>query len=254
MPVVYLGGHSVGGAIPGAASVLASVGGALEGLRSTVQAQLGAVQSAASSLSAQIDALTAAKAAIRIPAVTDFELQLGAALDLIDGFQVQVGDPITYINGLLSGLAQVSANLSALVPPDLAIVGQLAATQALAAQIELKIEAVDVQLAVLDGIVGVMSAIVSAVAGVQAALSAAAASVAGALSSYVALSAKIEGTAGAHCFLYTGNLGDLGTAVDAIASGSTGIAVDVPVRVPIVVVRADDVATNEGIDAIFRVS
>jgi len=26
------------------------------------------------------------------------------------------------------------------------------------------------------------------------------------------------------------------------------------VRVPIVVVRADDVATNEGIDAIFRVS
>lgn len=254
MPATYLGGFSVGGSIPGASSVLVSAGDALGDLRATVQTQLGQIQSIATGLQAQIDAVGAAKAAIRIPAVADFELQLGAALDLIAGFQLQIGDPVTYISGLLSGLAQVSANLSALIPPDLAIVGQLAATEALAVQIGLKIEAVDVQLALLDNVSAALSGVVSVALNVQAALSVALSAVAGALSAYLSLAAKLEGTAGAHCFMFEGDLGDLGAAFDALASGSTGIATDVPVRVPIVVVRADDVATNEGLDAVFRVS
>jgi hypothetical protein len=249
----YLGSFTIGGSIPGAAAVLEQVGNALDGLRIAVQDQIAPLSNVASGLGAQVDAIGAAKAAIRIPAVADLQIQLDAALDLAVGFEVQLTDPITYINGLLSGLAQVSANLAALVPPDLAISGQLAATAAIAAQMGLKIEAIDVQLAALDSIVAAVNGFLSIVAAVQAALNAAIAGVAAALAAFLDLAAKLDGAAGAHCFVFDGDLGDLGAAIDAV-SGDAGIGAAVPVRVPFVVVRADDASTVEGLEAVYRLS
>lgn len=253
MTATYLGGFSVGESVSGAAQVLEQVGGALEGLRIAVQAELGRLGNIASGLQAQIDALFSAKAAIRIPAVADLEVQMQAAADMVAGFKIQLLDPLAYINGLVTGIAQVAANIQALIPPDKAITGQLAAAAALEVEFGLKIEAIDVKLALLDAIRAALSGVVTVALNVQAALTAAVAGVASALTAYLTLAAKLDGAAGAHCLAFTGQLGDLSTDLDAELP-STGIASGTSVRAFAVVVEASDASTIEGFEAVFRLS
>jgi hypothetical protein len=252
LAAVYFGSFTVGGAIPGASVVLDEVGLALDALRLVVEAQSGPLLTAVASINAQADACLDAKAAIRIPACVDFEAQLNAALDLNASFQLQLTDPVLYLNGLIAGCVQVQANLSALVPPSIAITGQINATAALAVSLEAKIAAIDLQLSALLAISAGLAVIAEAILAIHAALAAAVAACLSALGNYLTLAGHLL-AAGAHCFLYDGPLDGLGVAIDSVTPGA-GIGGSVPVRVPIVLVRQDDTAAYDAVNATYRVA
>jgi hypothetical protein len=294
--MAYLGSFTVAGSIPGASAVLDEVGGALAALNAdapaiaaaldavgtalanlhaTVAAQLSIIGNAAASIQAEIDALAAAKIAIRIPAIADFQAQLNAALDISASFSAQLSDPAAYVSGLLTGLAEVQANLGVLLP-QFALETQIASSAVIAAGFAAKIGAVDLQLEALVTIGAALQVVVDGLLAVQAALSAAISAASAALSIYVGIAAQLASfqaaisaalpaldayatltglmaAAGVHVFMFEELAGDLAAAVDAELP-SAGIGAGVAIRVPVIVIEASNTAASNGIDATFRVS
>ncbi len=255
MSATYLGSFTVGGALVGLETAFNEVGSALQSLKATVDTELGNIANAQTAIDAQVDAIGTAKAAIRVPAVADFQAQLDAAVALGASFDLQLSDPAAYLSGLLDGIAQLQTNIGQL-QPQLAIQGQIDATASTELTMTAKIEAVDAQLEALATISTAIATQLTAIGNIRAALSAAVSAVLGALSAYASMLAEL-GTAGAHVFLFEGNLGDIGTDLDAAIAGlgaGVGIDASTPVKVPIVAVDSGDSAKVQAVDAVFRVS
>lgn len=275
----YLGAATIGGSVVGLNVAFTEVGDALSDLSTTVGVQLDRIGTASASINAAlgqltgiagalgivVDATLVAKAAIRIPATADFEAQLSAAVDIGAQLTADLTDPATYLTQLLAGLANVNASLSASLP-TVQLTGQITASAAIAAQLSLKIEAVDIQLVALDSVaasIGAQASLidqvraavqaqVSAILLIQVAIAAALSAVTGALAAYAAMAPQLA-TAGAYVFLYTGALSGLGAALDAVtpASGLSGATV---VRASLVLVQTSDTAAVTALNAVFKVS
>lgn len=237
MPATYLGSYTVGGAVVGLSTAFSALGAALANLRAVVDAQLSIIED-------QAAAVLVAKAAIRIPATADFEAQLNASLAISLQIEGYLTDPTAYLDTLISGLAQVSLDVGALVP-TVALDAQLDANVGIQAALTAKIAAVDAQLDALIVISAALDAIVIALGEASAAASAA-------LTAAATMSAKL-GTAGAYVFLYDGPLGGLGAAIDAVTP-SSGVTAGVNVRVPLVFVKTSDGPALSAVNAVYRVS
>lgn len=279
MAATYFGSFTAGGSVPGLSAIFATVGSALDTFSTEVEVQLDrlaaatvAVDGALSGLAGisgvlklVADAVLAAKLAIRVPAVVDFQAQLDASLAIGLQLTADLTDPAAYLAALLAGLAQVAASL-AIALPTVQLEGQISANLAIAAQLELKILAIDVQLEALVGIAAsikaqadliasvllALKAQLSALLAIQVALSVALAAISGALAAYAAMAATLT-TAGVYCFLYDGPLSGLGSAIDAV-SPSTGLSGATSVRAPLVLVRTSDAPALTAINAVFKVS
>lgn len=211
MTAYYLGGFTFAQAVP----AFAQVATALASLRSAV--------------STQLSALATAKAAIRIPAVADFEAELEAALNVQASFSAQLGDPAAYLSGLLAGMAQVQLNLSAL-SPVIALNAQISASAAVAASLDVKIEAVDLQLNALVTIQAALTAAINAVVDALAFLN----------------------TGGARTFYYEGLLSQIGTELDGVTA-LTGLAPSASVRAVMILVDQADANANIALSGVMRV-
>jgi hypothetical protein len=220
--VVYLGARSVGGSVPGLKAALDALGVALGNLETTI--------------TAQVEALLTAKAAIRIPAIADFQAQLDASLSLTAGFTAQLTDPALYVSGLLAGVAQVQANLGALVPV-VALDTQIAAGLGIQAALGAKIAAVDVQLAALVSIQLALSGVVSAaglVLGIYAEMS----------------GAMAHG--GVFMLAADGQASSLGAELDATIA-AMGFGPTEQLVGPIVLVQQANSGARAGISAVFEI-
>lgn len=187
MATTFCGSVALSAAFPGFVAVLSPLRGALASLRAAVQAALIAVASARADVEAalalavqleadlggalgvHLDALASFRASIRLAALVDLEVQLQAALALEASLGVSISDPAAYISGLISAVASVQVDLSALVP-QVAVSAQLSAALALRLDVEAKIAAFDLVLDLLVGISASLTLAVNAVLAVSAEL------------------------------------------------------------------------------------
>src|SRR5690606_7674490 len=131
-------------------------------------------------LTAQFSAAADVRAAVRLAALADLQAQLDAAIQIGASLQTNISDPAEYLQTLISGVAQVSANINALVP-DLAISGQISANAAIQADLTAKIAAFDrtlegfvtVELAMREAVNVALSASAAVSAALMAAVQAA---------------------------------------------------------------------------------
>lgn len=251
MAASYLGGVTVGGAGPGFTATIEVLGDALTSVEATISTNGALIASAVADIRAVIAAVAAARVAIRIPAVVDFEANLDAALSTQAAFTAQISDPTVYVNALLSGVAEATANLGALVP-SVAIDGQLAAIGGLIADLTAKIGAVDLELDALVNVELLLGVVADALVAIEVALNGAIAIAGPALAALAAIDVHL-GHAGAHAFVYTGTLGGLGAAVDLVTP-STGLGAGVSVKAVSVLVETSDATAVAALDATFKVS
>lgn len=249
MTVSFRGNLTVAASVSAIAASFGTVSSALTALKSTVDTQLTRLAGIVAALNAQIGALGTAKIAIRLPAIADFQAQLDGAVAANLALTADISDPAVYINGLLSGLAELQLIIPSLVP-SVALTAQLGATVAVEASMGAKIAAVDLQLAALDVISVALSAAAQIVVAIQAAFNAAIAAILGALALTVSLPALLA-AGGIGSFLYTGPLSGLGAAIDAVAPADTGISGGTNVRVPVLIYDAGNTGGVSGMQAVF---
>lgn len=237
MPASFIGQTTLGGTVEGLNDAFVDVGEALVALRDELLVHLPCLAEA-------VDLLAQAKAAIRIPAVADFEAQLTGAVAM--GLQLQgyLLDPIGYVQGLLSGVANLNVSIPAMLP-QVALTTQIAANAAVAASLTAKIAAVDTQLAALLSISALLAAC-------SVALAAVAAAAMSAVTTYQRFKAYLE-TAGAYAFVYTGAFSDTWSALSTVAA-SSGISSSDSVQVTVQVVRSASAAAAAAHTAIFTTS
>lgn len=237
MPAAFLRQTTLGGTVEGLDDAFTEVGEAFVTLRDELLLHLPCLAEA-------IDLLAQAKAAIRIPAVADFQAQLTGAVAM--GLQLQgyLLDPIGYVQGLLSGVANLNVSIPAMLP-QVALTAQVAANAAVSLALAAKIAAVDLQLAALLSISALLLAC-------SVALAAVAAAALGAANTYAEFRAYLD-TPGAYALTYTGPLGGLGAAVDAVTP-STGLAAGESVVVTIQIVRTASAAAVTARNALFTTS
>jgi hypothetical protein len=247
MTVSFRGNLTVANSVPAINVSFTAVSGALLTLKATVDAQLVQLTALITTINAQISALGSAKIAIRVPAVTDFQAQLDAAISV--GVSLGLETPAQYVAGLTAGLAQLTIVIPSLVP-TVALNAQLGANVAIQAGLTAKIAAVDLQLIALDTISAALTAAANAVAAIQAAFNAAISSILSALALTVSVPGLLA-AGGIGCFLYTGPLSGLGVAIDAVAPGDTGIGGGTNVRVPVLICDAGNAPGVSGMQAVF---
>lgn len=252
MSVVYLGQFTVAASVPGIDAEIIALKVATDKLAATVNTELASIAQAANDINVQLGALGAAKIAIRIPATADFQAQLDAATSISAGLSAQVSNPAGYISELLLGVAEVQANVNALVP-SVALSAQISAAVGTESVMSGKILAVDLQLAALDTIGNALGVVVAAVLAIQQALASAVSAANNVLVAIASYLSGLDGATGAHCLLYDGALSGLGAAID-LATPSTGIGGATSVHVPLVLTPSSNVATVSAMDQVFRVS
>lgn len=235
MPGSYLGAVTIGGSVDGLDEALDEVGAALVALEAGVAAHMPCFDEA-------IAALATAHASIRPPAIAAPDANLTASASI--AAQLPTFDPLAYLQNLIAGLQALLAQLAALDPTAL-LDAQISANAALGVQFTADIGSIDIQLSALLDISALLTACSVAIA---AALAAAAAGIA----SYTSMSATLN-TAGAHAFLYTGQLSGLGSGLDAVTP-SSGIAASDSVQVTVQVVRQASTAAIAAQNAVFKTS
>lgn len=258
MAAVYRGSMTIGESIGGMSVSLKALGDALSNLRLVAETQASLVADALATLdtalSAQMAASASVRASVRLKALADLEAQLEAATQIGAALQTNLTNPATYLQTLIAGVGQVSANISALIP-DIAISGQITANAAIQADLTMKIAAMDAELAGFVAVEGAMQSAInvalSASASVSAALSLAANAVVGALTAYLNISAKISAP-GAHVIVYDGPLASVGASLGAVLP-STGIAGSANVKLVSVIVEASNLSALIGLEAAFGV-
>lgn len=247
----YLGSFTVGGAIPGVTATLDQVGTALQNLTTVANAQLALLNDVKSAIQAQASATAAARIAIRAVALADIEIQIVAAANLEANFTAQLSNPAGYLTGLLNAALAVKNNLDVALPtPQLN--AQVGAATANKLAFTAARDAIDAEIDALVAIGDALTVAAGIVDQVRGALAAAIAAVNAAISAYIAIGEYLA-VAGAHCLIVESNLEDVGAEV-AILTPSLGLAGTVPVKVPIVIVNANDGGAVDAIDAVFRTS
>jgi hypothetical protein len=211
VPITYAGNLTVAATLPG----LASLSAALDSLKKVVDLQS--------------TTLATAHASIKLVALADISAQLDASLQVSASLQANIQDPASYLAALVSGIAQLTVNINALVPA-LALAGQLSANLSVTAELSAKKAAI--------------TAAIDALLAIQAALNVA-------LNAAVNISVGFLDSAGVHVFLFTGPLANLGTEVDAFVSVNSGISGSTAVRVPVLVVETSNGGTVAALQAIL---
>ena len=215
MTTVFVGQLSLADCLPGVAKVITYLNAAIASLQAAVNVQ--------------VDILGGAKAAIRIAAIADLQAQLDATLAVQASLGISVTNPAVYIAGLVEGIVQVQANISALVPA-LAVNAQLSASLAISAQLTAKIAAFDLVLSALGSIGLALSAAVA-----------------------IALP-TLNLAASVGLYVYSGPLAGLGADVQAAVNASGALAGSATVLTPVLVVDASDTASTASLSACFRLA
>jgi hypothetical protein len=207
-----------------------SVGGAVSGIVEVLDPLQAALGNAKLVIGAQVTALASFKATIRALALVDLEAQLNATLQAVASLQLSVSDPSVYLSGLVSGIIQVQANISALVPA-IALSGQLSASLALQADLEAKIAAFDLALNALVAISAALSAVL------QVALPA--------LDAYAAFAANLS-AGSVDLYVYDGTLSGFASAAAALSGSAT-------VRAVMVIADTANASATAGVNAVFGI-
>lgn len=247
MTVTYLGGITLGDAIPGLKDSLDIVGGALQTLRAAINANSALLQSGIDAVTGAMSDLEAAKDSFvggpiglanskidaaqglldEISSITDASAYLAAALAGIDAGRALIAgiaaptylsDQITAVNAGVDGL-QGEANALVATADDMTDVTQLTAEQMAAVQ-NVK-NAID--QAAQDALVGVVA--------------------------YVEQISQLAAS-GIHALWYQGQLSSLGSEVDA-ALPETGLSGSTVVAGPLLVVDTANTAGLAALEAVF---
>ncbi len=224
MTVAYCGGTTLGGEVPLLSNTYTSL----------LQAVTEAVAICTQLSADLISALQAIRAVTTVP----LGVQLQANLDIQVALNLNLSDPTAYFADLYASLLALQSQIASIPPtefaPDLEL--QIGAAVDIAAQLTSQIEAIDAALELLNVIVGKLNTLAAF------------------LNSYIAQNLiSYLTTAGAHAFIYQGNLNAFGGEANAITplSGFPGTA---PVRMVFFFVSANDVAAVNAMNALYKVT
>lgn len=230
MPATYNGAVTIGGCVPGLADAFNDVGAALERLRDEVVLHLPCFLEA-----------IAAMADVRIAAVSDFQAQLNAAIGIQVQLTAQLANPADYLAQLLAALNNLLASLPFQLPA-VALGTQISAAAAVEAVFAAKIANVDAKIEIVVDLLNACYAALLAVS--TAAFSA--------IEKFHTFRDYLA-TTGAFALSYTGTLGGLGAALDAVTP-SSGMAAGTQVVATVQFVRASDSAAVGAQSHVFLVA
>jgi hypothetical protein len=228
MTVTPLGTVGFSAAFPGIAASLETLSLALGNLASVIRAQA--------------NVLVDVHGKIKIAALAGLQASLDATVALGANLSLSLSDPALAISGLLTGIAQVTANIQLLVP-SLAVAGQVSANLTVAAELQAKVSALT---AVLDALLDVSGALVAAL---DAALRIPGLRADGTLDFDLT-------TPSFSLFVYDGPRSAFGAEMQAAldTDPSLGVSTNPRVRAPVLVVRADDVGASARLSAAMRLA
>lgn len=252
MTTTYLGSMTLGAALPLPASLSARLAAELDKLYQAIQGGIVAVDGLKSQLDYQASAVLDAKVSIRVPAVSDFEISLGAINAQIGALSVQVTDPSLYLSTLTAGIAQCAANIAAISPPSVAISGQLGALTVALGNVSAKISAVDLQLELLDIVASALLSLSGICVTLSSHCAAVIATVASLLAEYLTLE-NYFGASGVHLFTSTATVGTLGGELAAALPG-TGLGAGTAIHGPVLIVETSNGSGMTAVDAVFKTS
>ena len=216
MPAVYNGAVTIGGCVPGLQDAFNEVGEALETLRDEVVLHLPCFLEA-----------IAAMADVRIAAVSDFQVQLNAAVAIQAQLNAQLANPAAYLAQLIAALNSLAASIPHQLPAA-ALSTQISAAAAVQAVFATKIANVDAKIAI---VVNLLNACYAALLAVSSA-------------AFTAIEKfhtfrDLLATSGAYAFSYTGSLSSLGSALDLVTP-SSGIGTATSIVATLQIVKASD--------------
>lgn len=247
MSVTYLGGGTLGDAIPGLGAALDKVGQALNALKAAVAANSAALQSGIDAVSGALSDLESAKDALTSGPIAAVNDKIDAAQDLLSNL-AGIGDASAFLNQALAAIDAARDLIAGLIPANY-LADQIAALNAGVDGLQNEANALIARADDMTDVTQLTAAQMAAVQNIKNALDNA---VNDALAGAVAFAEQLSQLAasGVHTFWVNAEpLGDLAASLDAHL-GDTGFGASTQVTGPLVIV---DVANTEGLAAIGQV-
>jgi hypothetical protein len=224
MTAAYLGGTTLGGQVPVLSNAYITL--------------LQAVTQAVATCTSLASDLATALQAIRAVAVVPLEVQYDANIDVQADLNLNLTDPVAYFSDLVAAVQAVEAALLNIPPTDFApdLQFQLDAAIDIGLQLSTQIELIDEALAALTVIINALNALAAF------------------LNSFLAQNLiSYLTTAGAHSFIFQGNLNTFGSEANVVTplSGFPGTS---PVRMVFFFVSANDAAAVTAMNALYKVT
>lgn len=251
MPASFLGQITVGGEIPGVTVLFQEIEVVMGAIRDTISDALTGIATVEDALRAMVGTLEAFFRAIRALAVGDLEAALSSARDALLGLLTSLTDPQQYVDRLLAGIAQVQADVVALVPV-VDLTAAISALQQIIADLLARIGLFDTQLAVVEEVIAQIRELAASLLALSSRLNALVAVILQSLAEISALLALLA-TSGAYALAYEGPINLYGTDL-ATALATTGIPGGAIVRSAVILTQTADAPATAALSAVFRTS